>query len=73
MASQKVAGDIRAVNFEALIHAAVLMGQAHVVKHRACIKQFGIESYPAMLASQSAPVIDAARMMMFIAVSCLNP
>ena len=24
--------------------AAVLVGQAHVVEHRACIKQFGIES-----------------------------
>jgi hypothetical protein len=39
------------------------MGQAHVAKHRARMKQFGIESYPAMFASQSAPVIDAARMM----------
>src|SRR5258705_3598815 len=38
------------------------MGQAHVVEHRACIKQFGIESESATLARQSAPVIDAARM-----------
>jgi hypothetical protein len=32
VASQKATGDIRAVNSEALIHAAVLMVQAHVVK-----------------------------------------
>src|SRR6202521_6026865 len=29
-------GSIGAVNFEALIRAAVLMGQPHVVEHRAC-------------------------------------
>src|SRR5437899_13022847 len=52
---------IRAVDLEALGLAAVLMGQAHVVEHRACIKQFGIESESATLACQSAPVIDAAR------------
>jgi hypothetical protein len=63
VASQKVPGDIRAVNFEALIHAAVLMGQAHVVKHRACIKQFGIEFQSSAFARQSSPMIDAARMM----------
>jgi hypothetical protein len=44
VASQEVTGDIRAANFEPLIRAAVLMGQAHVVEHRACIQQFGIES-----------------------------
>jgi hypothetical protein len=44
VASQEVPGDIRAVDFEAMIRAAVLMGQAHVVEHRACIEQLGIES-----------------------------
>ena len=62
VASQEVTGGIRAVNFEALIRAAVLIGQAHIMEHRACIKQFGIESQSATLACQSAPVIDAARM-----------
>ena len=62
VASQEVAGDVRAVNLEAMVRAAVLMRQAHVVEHRACIKQFGIKSQSATLACQSAPVIDAARM-----------
>jgi hypothetical protein len=52
---------IRAVNFEALIRAAVLIGQAQIMEHRACIKQFGIESESATLACQGAPVVDAAR------------
>jgi len=62
VASQEVRGGICAVNLEAFLRAAVLMGQAHVVEHRACIKQFGIESEAATLARQSAPVIGAARM-----------
>ena len=62
MAAQEVAGGIRAVNLEALLRGAVLMRQAHVVEHRACIKQFGIEPQSAPLARQRAPVIDAARM-----------
>src|SRR6202158_5886250 len=62
VASQEVTGGIRAVNFEALIRAAVLIGQAHIMEHRACIKRFGIESESATLACQSAPVVDAARM-----------
>src|ERR1700694_5601133 len=33
------------------------------MEHRACIKQLGIESESATLARQSAPVVDAARMM----------
>src|ERR1700730_2896402 len=57
-----VTGGIFAVNLEAFLRAAVLMRQAHVVEHRACIKQFGIESQSATLACQSPPVIDAARM-----------
>src|SRR5260370_2723927 len=62
VASQEVTGGICAVNLEAFLPGAVLMRQAHVVEHRACIKQFGIESQSATLACQSAPVIDAARM-----------
>src|SRR5258708_30501263 len=62
VASQEVTGGICAVNLEAFLRAAVLVGQAHVVEQRACIKQFGIESQSATLACQSAPVIDAARM-----------
>ena len=61
-ASQGVAGGVRAVDFEAFLRAAVLVGQAHVVKHRAGIEQFRIEPETAALARQSAPVIDAARM-----------
>jgi hypothetical protein len=40
VASQEVTSDVRAVNFEALNRAAVLTGQAHVVEHRARIKQW---------------------------------
>ncbi len=61
VASQEVTGGICAVNLEAFLRGAVLMRQAHVVEHRACIKQFGIESQSATLASEGAPVIDAAR------------
>src|ERR1700730_14606817 len=61
-ASQEVTGGICAVNLETFPRAAVLMGQAHVMEHRACIKQFGIESQSTALACQRAPVIDAARM-----------
>ncbi len=62
VASEEVTRGIRAIDFESLGLAAVLMGQAHIVEHRACIKQFGIEFESATLACQSAPVIDAARM-----------
>src|SRR5258707_1965088 len=62
VASQEVTGGICAVNLEAFLRGAVLMRQAHVVEHRACIKQFWIEYQSATLASESAPVIDAARM-----------
>src|SRR5258707_7409036 len=61
VASQEVTGGICAVNLEAFLRGAVLMRQAHVVEHRACIKQFGIESQSATPASERAPVIDAAR------------
>ena len=56
VASQEVTGGICAVNLEAFLRGAVLMRQAHVVEHRACIKQFGIESQSATLASKGAPV-----------------
>ena len=49
-ASQEITGGICAVNLEAFLRGAVLMRQAHVVEHRACIKQFGIESQSATLA-----------------------
>src|SRR5450631_1922750 len=62
MASQEVTGGIRAIDFESLLGAAVLMRQAHVVEHRTCIKQFRVESESATLPCQSAPVVDAARM-----------
>src|SRR5580704_4103036 len=62
MTSQEVTGGICAVNFEAFLRGAVPMRQAHVVKHRACIKKFRIESQSATLACQNAPVIDSARM-----------
>jgi len=41
VASQEITGGICTVNLEALLRGAVLVGQAHVVEHRACIKQFG--------------------------------
>lgn len=48
--AQEVAGGVCTVDFEALIRAAVLIGQAHIMEHRACIKKFGIESEFATLA-----------------------
>src|SRR5258705_7947271 len=62
VASQEVTGGICAVNLEAFLRGAVLMRQAHVVEHRASIKQFGIESQSATLASEGAPVIAAGRL-----------
>src|SRR6202049_2871659 len=50
VASQEVTGGICAVNLEAFLRAAVLMGQAHVVDNRACIKQLWIESEATTLA-----------------------
>jgi hypothetical protein len=38
VASQEVTGGIRAVNLEAFLRGAVLMGQPHVVEHRARIE-----------------------------------
>jgi hypothetical protein len=61
VASQEVTGGICTVNLEAFMRAAVLLRQAHVMEHRACINQFGIESQSATLASESGPVIDSAR------------
>jgi hypothetical protein len=62
VASEEVSGDICPVDLETLGLPAVLMGQAHVVEHRARIKKLGIESEAPMVSWQSAPVIDAARM-----------
>jgi hypothetical protein len=62
MASQEVSGGICAVDLETLVRAAVLMRQAHVMEHRARIKQFGIESEFPTFAGQRSPVKDAARM-----------
>jgi hypothetical protein len=58
VALQEVKGGVRAVNFKALIRAAVLIGQAHIMEHRACIKQFGIESESATLACQNLPAFS---------------
>src|ERR1700759_5510478 len=61
--AQEFTGGICTVNLEALLRGAVLMSQAHVVEHRARVKQLGIKPQSATLACQSAPVIDAPRMM----------
>src|SRR4029077_8978897 len=62
MAAQKVAGGIGAVDLETLVGAAVPAGQAHVVEHRARIKQGGGEPEPSAFARECGPVIDAAGM-----------
>ena len=62
VASEEITRGIRAVDFESLDLAAVLMGQPHVVEHRASIKQLRIEFQFVTLARQSAPVINTARM-----------
>ncbi len=38
MATKEIASSVRTIDFEPLMGAAVLMGQAHVVKHRTRIK-----------------------------------
>jgi hypothetical protein len=38
MATKEIASSVRTIDFEPLTGAAVSMGQAHVVKHRAGIK-----------------------------------
>jgi hypothetical protein len=63
IASQEIAGSVRTVDFKALVRTAVLVCQAHVMEHRACVEQFRIELEPATFASQSGPIIDPARMM----------
>ena len=44
VAAQEVAGGIGAVHLEALMRARVLWREAHVMEHRAGIKQLRIES-----------------------------
>ena len=61
MAAEEVTGSIGAVDLETLMRARMLRGEAHVVKHRAGVKQLGIEAEAAALAGKCAPVIDAAR------------
>ena len=51
---QEIPRRIRAVHLEALIVAAVRLGQTHVVKHRSGIEQFRIEFQAMMLAGQRA-------------------
>jgi hypothetical protein len=60
LAAQEVASGIRAVDFEALMLAAVRGRQAHVVEHRPGIEKFNIELQATPLSGQRAPVIDAA-------------
>jgi hypothetical protein len=62
VAAQKIPRGIGAVHFEALLGAAVQMGQAHVVEHRAGVKQFGVELQAATLARKRTPKIHPARM-----------
>src|ERR1700730_9543481 len=61
VAAEEVTGSIGAVDLETLIRAGMLGGEAHVVEHRAGVKQLGIEAEPAALAGERAPVIDADR------------
>jgi hypothetical protein len=57
---QEIPGGVGTVDLETLIGAAVLLRQAHVVKHRAGIQQFGIETQPTPLAGKRAPEINPA-------------
>ncbi len=59
---QEIARGIGAVDLEALMRAAVLMRQPHVVEHGARIEQFRIELQAAMLPRERTEIIDAARM-----------
>ena len=59
---RKSRASVGAVHLEAVVRAGMRGGEAHVVKHRAGVKQLGVEAQAAALAAQRAPVIDAARM-----------
>ena len=51
---QEIPRRIRAVHLEALIVAAMRLGQTHVVEHGSGIEQFRIEFQAAVLAGQRA-------------------
>jgi hypothetical protein len=59
MTLQEIACCIGAVDLEALLSAAVLRGEPHVVKHRARVQQLRIEAQTAPLACQRAEQIHS--------------
>ncbi len=63
VAAKEVASKVGAVDFEAVVRAGMRRGEAHVMKHRAGVKELGVEAEAAALAGKRTPIIDAARMM----------
>src|ERR1700722_2006081 len=61
-APQEVASGVGSVDLEAIVLAAVLASETHVMKHRSRVEQFGIEPQPLTLSRQRAPMVNAARM-----------
>ena len=63
VATQEVARDIRAIDLESLVRAAVSRHQSHVVEHGAGIEQFRIELQSAMPAREGSKMKHAAGVM----------
>src|SRR5712692_7619865 len=61
VAVQELAGCVRAVDFEALLGAAVLRGKSQVMEHRSRIQKLRIEAQAPALSGQRTEIIDPAR------------
>src|SRR5947208_13713061 len=60
MAAQEVARGIGSINLKAVCVAAVSGYKTDVMKHSACVQEFGVELETAALTGECAEVVDAA-------------
>ncbi len=59
-APEEIARGIGAVDLEAFVRAAVLVGEAHVMEHRPGVEQFRVEAQAAMFAGKRTEIIHPA-------------
>jgi hypothetical protein len=62
MAAQAVSRGVRAIDFEALLGAAVAGHQSDVMKHCAGVEQLAVELEAAVNAGQGSKMVDPGRM-----------
>jgi len=62
MPSQKISRCIGAIHLEALMRAAVLFREPHVMKHGAGVEQIGIEAKPTLPRGNGAEIVDPTGM-----------